>query len=169
MRAGHTATLLRAGTVLVVGGFNGDAMLASAERYDPRSAERYDPSRDAWTAAGSTAAVRNRGTATLLLDGTVLLAGGVQYGLEINDATEVLIVYSERYNPLTNSWIELALLNESPFAHTATRLGDGGVLLAGGRNTGQTYRSAIRYLPSFRRGGDYQSDLWQHVPDMAEP
>jgi galactose oxidase-like protein len=263
MRAGHTATLLRDGTVLVVGGFNADAILASAERYDPasrswspvapmhtararhtatrlqdgtvlvvggatnrqdpsvstntaerfdptsntwrdvstmvfpryfhtatllpdgtvlvvaggpfgrvdaqRSAERYDPGRDAWTAAGSTAAVHNRGTATLLLDGTVLLAGGVQWGFEVGDATEVLIVYSERYDPLTNSWIELALLNESPFAHTATRLGDGGVLIAGGRNTAQTYKSAIRYLPSFRRGGDYQSDLWQHVPDMTEP
>ena len=68
IRAGHSTTLLRNGTVLVVGGFNGTVRLASSERYDPATGR--------WTASGAMAIGRTTHTATLLSNGKVLATGG---------------------------------------------------------------------------------------------
>jgi hypothetical protein len=70
-RAYHTATLLQDGKVLVAEGccdqpFGG--ALGSAELYDPTSGT--------WAPAGNLHANRTGHTATLLQDGTVLVAGG---------------------------------------------------------------------------------------------
>ena len=65
-----TATLLPDGTVLIAGGengMNGIHEVASAELYDPRSRT--------WTASASMEVARRLHTATLLPDGTVLVAG----------------------------------------------------------------------------------------------
>ena len=64
----HTATLLPNGKVLVAGGLNAAAFLASAELYDPASGT--------WTATGSLTTARDVHTATLLPNGKVLVAGG---------------------------------------------------------------------------------------------
>jgi hypothetical protein len=61
-RAGHTATLLRNGLVLVVGGA------------ESRVAELYDPATGTFRQTGSTR--QDDQTATLLKDGRVLIAGG---------------------------------------------------------------------------------------------
>jgi len=62
-RAAHTATLPPDGRVLVVGSY-----LAAAEV--------HDPGRGSWTATGDVVTRRRFATATLLLDGTVLVAAG---------------------------------------------------------------------------------------------
>src|SRR5207245_10052330 len=68
----HTATLLSNGTVLIVGGFNGDNTSASVA-----SAEIFDPSTNTFIPTGSMNTPRARHTSTLLPDGTVLEAGGI--------------------------------------------------------------------------------------------
>jgi N-acetylneuraminic acid mutarotase len=73
-RWSHTATLLGDGRVLVVGGFG----LGS----DPQrlsSAEVYDPRIDRWTDAGDMTIARSTHTATMLLDGSVLVVGDYEY------------------------------------------------------------------------------------------
>src|SRR5262245_41993075 len=61
-RAAHTATRLADGRVLVTGGIRaGEAALASAEIYDPRSTT--------FSSAGTMTSVRSGHTATLLRDG----------------------------------------------------------------------------------------------------
>src|SRR5205085_398732 len=73
-RAGHTATLLLNGKVLIVAGEGNGAPFVLA------SAELYDPASGTWSATGSLASARagqpSGHTATLLPNGKVLVAGG---------------------------------------------------------------------------------------------
>ena len=109
VQAGHTATLLQDGRVLVVG-ING-------------SAELYDPASGTWAATGSLLQSRSGFTATLLSNGKVLVAGGFyQSGLTT----------AELYDPATGSWTMTGSMAVPRYAHTATRLPDGKVLVAGG-------------------------------------
>ncbi len=61
--AGHTATLLNDGQVLIAGGLTS-------------TTELYQPQRGIWVTPGGMNTVRLHGTATLLPNGTVLVAGG---------------------------------------------------------------------------------------------
>jgi Kelch motif/Galactose oxidase, central domain len=117
-----TATLLRDGRVLVAGGgVDGEVgiqPLASAELYDPVSAS--------WTATGSMHAVRGRlPTDTLLLNGTVLAAGGCCAGMGY-------LASAELYDPGSGTWTATANMDGARAGHTATVLPDGRVLVAGG-------------------------------------
>jgi hypothetical protein len=68
-RAGHTATVLPSGKVLIAGGLNrGYASLGSAELYDPGAGT--------FTTAGNMTVPRDGHTATVLGNGKVLVAGG---------------------------------------------------------------------------------------------
>jgi uncharacterized protein (TIGR03437 family) len=70
----HTATLLPSGHVLIVGGYDGDAYDTGVPSLT--DAEDYDPSTGSFTSAGAVVHIRETNTATLLPDGSVLLAGG---------------------------------------------------------------------------------------------
>jgi hypothetical protein len=68
-RAFQTATVLKDGTVLVTGGTNGTAALATAEVYVPIT--------ETFSAMGGMASARQSHAATLLPDGRVLVTGGL--------------------------------------------------------------------------------------------
>src|SRR5579862_2073296 len=74
-RAGHTATLLPDGKVLISGG--GGYNAATLTFADPTFAtsELYDPNTGTFSAAGSMTTPRYSPTATLLKTGTVMIAG----------------------------------------------------------------------------------------------
>jgi hypothetical protein len=82
-RAGHTATLLPDGEVLIVGGDAGNDC-----GYYCSSAELYDPSSGTFTATGRLTDTRQYFTATLLLSGQVLIAGGVDWQPENEELYE---------------------------------------------------------------------------------
>jgi N-acetylneuraminic acid mutarotase len=125
-RAGHTATQLLDGTVLVAGGYRYDSV--SLSLVFSTSAELYDPGTGQWTATGSMLEVRAGHTATLLLDGTVLIAGGSN----CSDGDGCPVSSAERYDPNTETWTATGAMIGSGPARTATLLEDGRVLVTGG-------------------------------------
>jgi hypothetical protein len=117
-RIGHSATTLRDGRVLLVGGWTGRyRATAGAELFDPRTT-RFSP-------AGALAAPRADHSATLLADGRVLVAGG--YDARLN-----ALATAEIYDPATNRFTPTGAMVLPRGAHTATRLADDRVLLVGG-------------------------------------
>ena len=95
-RAGHTATLLPDGRVLVAGG-NGSADVNPCGCHAPLgTAELYDPASGTWRATSSMVEVRSGHTATLLADGRVLVASGS--GMQIGIGS-VDLASAEMYDP----------------------------------------------------------------------
>jgi Galactose oxidase, central domain/Kelch motif len=142
-REGHTATLLRDGTVLVVGGASdeGDGVQASAELYNPRT--------NTWASTTPMDTARFLHTATRLRDGRVLVIGG--------DNTEGTTDTAELYDPHTGSWEPAASLSTPRVQHGAALLQDGTVLVSGG----------CCYLDSAELY-DPQTDTWFSTGDMIE-
>lgn len=132
--------LLATGKVLVAGGCtnlnsNGCGGVTAA-------AEVFDPSTGKWSSTGPMRAARGNLTATLLPNGKVLVAGG------INAANNPLAT-AELYNPSTGKWTATGSLNVARDEHTATLLATGKVLAAGGENTaGVTTNRTELYNPS---------------------
>lgn len=131
VRFAHTATRLPSGTVLVTGGL-GDAGVFPAE-HSPRpssSAELYDPATGAFAGTASMTTPRAAHTATLLPDGKVLIVGGSGDSLDSNFRDG--LTTAELYDPATGAFMPTGSMVTPRYAHTATLLANGKVLVAGG-------------------------------------
>ena len=113
-RAGHAATLLPDGSVLVTGGVR----LATAEVYDPVA--------DTWAEVAAMSVPRNGHTLTLLRDGRVLVVGGFP-ALETPPSAT-----AEVYDPAARRWSPAGQMTGSRGYHAATVLADGRVLVSAG-------------------------------------
>jgi hypothetical protein len=91
---GQSATVLLDGTVLVAGGSSDAGTLASAELYAQGLAQKGG----AFTATSSMGTSRSGHTATLLLDGSVLITGGVSPSGSTPAVNEPVFT-AERYVP----------------------------------------------------------------------
>jgi WD40 repeat protein len=87
----------------------------------PVSAQAVAPS---WSYTGNLNTGRVAHTATLLLNGNVLVVGGHSSSAALKSA--------ELYDPITGTWSSTSNLNTTRLDHTATLLQDGKVLVAGG-------------------------------------
>jgi len=127
----QSATLLATGRVLVVGG---TYELPTPEFVSPfegiaATAELYDPVSDAWTMTGDLGKTVRGYTATLLSDGRVLVAGGMDRPWIGNVPASASAAV---YDPSTGTWGATSDMIEGRSDHTATLLPDGMVLVAGG-------------------------------------
>jgi N-acetylneuraminic acid mutarotase len=124
-----SANLLPSGQVLLTGGFDGTAYVATAELFDPATGN--------WTATGSTATVRGQTTAILLQNNKILLVGGYN--------GTAAVASSELYDPATGSWSVGNNLTGVRNRYTATLLPNGKVLVAGGDNAAGPVATADLY------------------------
>lgn len=134
-RFAHTATLLSTGRALIAGGsttgyFAGEESLASAEIFDPANGK--------FASTGSMTIARTGHTATLLNDGTVLIAGGdpdnimnLVIGTVIGDFP-VPLSSAELFDPVSGTFTETGGMVAAHENHTSTLLNDGTVLVTGG-------------------------------------
>lgn len=172
-RRGHTATLLPNGKVLVAGGYG---VTVNFLGFPTNSAELFDPATGVWMPTGRMTTSHGLHTATLLLNGKVLVVDAL--GAELYDPTpgiwtrtgspiaahnvhtatllpsgKVLVAGGignnpEIYDPATGQWTLTGPLNTARHQHTATLLRNGQVLVAGGEdNNGNVLASAELYDP----------------------
>lgn len=129
-RRGHAMVRLDDGRLLVAGGIDEGDVLASAEVFDPATGE--------WQATGDMAQPRLGHTLTRLADGRVLATGGASgqrpEGTEDVQGQVIPTVTAEVFDPASGEWTAAGELLAPRFQHTATRLADGRVLLAGGQS-----------------------------------
>jgi len=129
-RQDFTATLLKDGQVLATGGF---ASCDDDFCSDNKSAELYNPATGTWTVTGPMHAAREQQTATLLPDGDVLVAGGLNEGGFCCNGSN--FSSAELYDPATGTWSTTASMSATHAGGTATLLRNGWVLVAGGGNS----------------------------------
>lgn len=114
----------------------------------------------AWKSVGSMHESRFAHTATLLPDGTVMVAGGMldyeEYGGVVKSA--------EIYDPSTGTWERTGSMKTQRSHHTATLLPDGRVLVVGGwkaADYGATLKSAEVYDPT--------TGTWSDAGSLEQP
>jgi hypothetical protein len=169
-RAGHTATLLPDGKVLIAGGWQTTdgvlplrpVVLALA------SVELYDPSSSVFTAAGSLSTARVGHTATPLTDGRVLITGGSP-----SFGSGPALSHAELYDPSAGTFTATGDMSTGRQWHTATLLNNGKVLIAGGLSDGPGASSKIWPPDRFYVAGaelyDPSTGTFTATGDMTKP
>jgi len=154
-RAGHTATLLESGDVLITGGIDEREPVASTELYRAATGD--------FMTVGSMQTARERHSATLLEKGQVLITGGT-----VARPSE----QAELYDAQTQTFLQISPMNARRAAQTSTLLHDGRVLIAGGAESfGSVLQSVEIYDPrnqSFEAAGQMQIRRFKHSAVLLE-
>jgi N-acetylneuraminic acid mutarotase len=114
------ATLLLDGRVLVAGGAGENPFT-----YMLDSAEIYDPATEVWTTTGSMTTGRGGVAFSLISNGKVLVAGGV-------DGKSVILASAEIYDPATEVWTTTGSMTTGRGQPATVLLSTGRVLVIGG-------------------------------------
>ena len=122
-RYGARAALLGNGKVLITGGFPGGSGVGFLSE-----AELYDPAVGTFSVTGSMNTARYGFTMTRLNNGQVLAAGGAGNTLQGSQLSS-----AELYDPSTGQWAFTGDMVIAAQSRTATLLGNGKVLVAGGQ------------------------------------
>lgn len=144
----HAATLLQDGKVLITGGnvyYSYPTWLESTE-----TAELFDPAKGLFLRTGSMSQGRTGHTASLLLNGRVLVVGG----------TDPATPSAEIYDPTKSSFSPVPNPLFARSGHTATVLASGKVLITGGIDKSGALVTAEIYDPA--------TNSFKAVGNMAE-
>jgi hypothetical protein len=138
-RIRHTATKLKDGTVLITGGYGIDRKgffgLGGLKKEVIADAHIFDPATNTFTRIGELNHARHSHSATLLLDGRVLISGGYSDSFWSRQKT---LAPFELYDPKTKTfteekhWLFFTQGTIEKRMNHAAILTDAGVLLAGG-------------------------------------
>ncbi|SDZ23747.1 N-acetylneuraminic acid mutarotase [Amycolatopsis xylanica] len=138
----ENAVLLADGRVLIAGGE--DTHLATF-----RQCTVFEPATGKWSQTGELGIARGCHSTTRLADGSVLAAGGTSGSAPFPSQGSDT---AERYDPVAGTWAPAGTMTAGRWSHSATLLGDGRVLVAGGQGVrspgnGTTLSSAEIYDP----------------------
>ncbi len=131
-RAGHGASLMPNGRVLVTGGSSAVDLQNPLSLFTGllASTEIFDPTTNTFLAGPNMLEARAFHTSTTLTTGRVLIAGGLAVLPIVNLPNVSATAYL--FNPTTNSFGLPSLMNGARFLHSAVPLSNGRVLLVGG-------------------------------------
>jgi M6 family metalloprotease-like protein len=105
----------------------------------------WDPVSSRWDLAGSLGAPRAFTTATKLVDGSIILAGGV-------DLSGSALTTIEIFDPATKTWSQGSSLDTARALHSATLLSGGQLVLVGGlTNDSSQYYGATNTVETLTR------------------
>ncbi|MHB2156512.1 Kelch repeat-containing protein [Calditrichota bacterium GD2] len=127
-RSGHSATLLKNGKVLVVGGSTDNA-------FELNKCEIYDPEENRWIEIDSLKIARDTHNAILLQNGKVLISGGLNYhrsGLPWLSNCEI-------YDFSSNEWINANSMIFARNSHLAFQIDNTNILFFGGSMGSNTW------------------------------
>ena len=114
------------GRALMTGGARGENFVSAAFS----STYVFDPTTRLWSRSGLMNTARAGPSATLLLDGRVLVAGGIY----LDDTQLQVLDSSELWDPGSGAWSRTGRLAEARDGASAVTLADGRVLVVGGVN-----------------------------------
>jgi len=154
-RAQHTATLLPSGQIFMVGGDTGETD-GGGNPIALASTRLFNPSTNQWIDGPLLQSPRFGHTATLLANGSVLLAGGRAAG-PVRNTNANSLLYTPQTNGITATIGQLQLPRSH---HTATLLPSGEVLVTGGQ--GLAGQSAFQATEIY----DPQTRTWRASTDM---
>lgn len=168
-RAGHTATLLPDGRVLIAGGtsrVDGRVReLATAELWEPNP-----PPNGRFVPAGNMRAGRASHRATALADGRVLISGGLAFQAS---GQPTALASCELFDPGTGQFAPAGSLTQARASHSAVRLSDGRVAMLGGSrlDSPAALASVEIYQPasnSFAAAGSLRTGRSQHTATLLD-
>jgi len=108
-----------------------------------------------WTATGNMNTARHAFTATLLLNGKVLVAGGL-------NSAGLSLASAELYDPSTGQWVTTGAMTTPRDSHRAMLLPDGRVLVAGGETASCTPTATAELYDSV-------TGTWSGTASMNDP
>lgn len=142
---------------------NGTVLALSSGPILPASAATFDPASNAWTPTQAPSTARFGATATRLVDGRVLVAGGAVESATAPPTTTYLSS-AEIYDPATRAWTLVASMPSARVYHAAVLLPGGTagkVLIVGGDNAGTLSTDSVLY--------DVGSNQWTSATTVATP
>jgi hypothetical protein len=131
-RAGHGASLMGDGRVLITGGMSTFDLLNPLSLFTGlhASTEVFDPATSAFAPGPNMLEARAMHTSTTLTNGQVLIAGGITLIPIVNVPTVSATAY--KFNRQTGSFGLPSTFSGARFLHSAAPLSNGKVLIAGG-------------------------------------
>jgi hypothetical protein len=137
----------------VTGGFNNSTFIQTTERFNPATGS--------FQAGPPLDTSRNQHTATLLSNGTVLIAGG--------NGSAGFFATAEVFNPSAGTFAPTGSMSNARRQHTATLLSNGNVLVAGGFDGTGILSAADIYDPAagaFAPTGSMASPRIDHTASL---
>ena len=159
-RASQTAQLLDDGRVLVAGGSGANSGVP-----EYRDAVLFDPASNSWKATQPMVAPRHLPQSVRLLDGRVLVAGGIVLGDASNNQ---MTTVTEIYDPDTNQWTRAADLNYTRYSFNLILLKDGRVLAINGANRWDNNWDENTFVRDIELY-DPKADEWTVIGSLPQP